>query len=69
MFYGLAFNADCFGNKEECHWEKKFKMLASEFLIQGYQLHITERQIKDILYTIRKHPLNKAKIEAKITFF
>lgn len=34
--------------------EKKKKRLASEFFIQEYQLHITERQIKDILYTIRK---------------
>lgn len=44
-------------------------MLESEFLIQGYQLYITERPVKDIYYTIRKHPLNKAKIEAKIMFF
>lgn len=47
--------------------KKKIKILVSESLIQGYQLHITERQIKDIHYNIRKHPLNKAKIEAKIT--
>lgn len=47
----------------------KNKMLASEFLIQGYQLRISERQIKDILHTIRKHPLNKGKIEAEVTFF
>lgn len=47
--------------------EKKIKNLVSEFLIQGS--HITERQIKDTLHTIRKHPLNKAKIEVKITFF
>lgn len=44
-------------------------MLDSEFLIQGYQLYITKGPVKDIHYTIRKHPLNKAKIEAKITFF
>lgn len=66
VFYGLAFNADCLHNKE-CFWEEEIKNLASESLIQGS--HITERQIKDTLYTIRKHPLNKAKIEVKITFF
>lgn len=40
--------------KKNATGEKKNKMLASEFLIQEYQLHITERQIKSILYTIRK---------------
>lgn len=44
-------------------------MLASEFPIQGYQLHISERQIKDKLHTIRKHPLNKGEIEAEVLFF
>lgn len=66
MFYGLAFNADCLQNKEY-FWEKNIKIFASEFLIQGS--HITERQIKDTLYAIRKHPLNKANIEVKIIFF
>lgn len=66
VFYSLALNAD-FLHYKKCFWEKYVKILVSESLIQGS--HITERQIKDTLYTIRKHPLNKTKIEAKITFF
>lgn len=66
VFYSLAFTADCLHNKEY-FWEKNIKILASEFFIQGS--HITERRIKDTLYTIRKHPLNRDKIEVKITFF
>lgn len=44
------------------------KLPTSVFLIQGYQLHITERQIKDIHYTIWKYPLNKLKLKLKLHY-